>query len=185
MDRPSVQRELIPYGSAASANLLNAFDLRLQERTADPDAIAALARLMRAGDVLVQSDLQYERYNTPRPRNFWALITSAPGLGEPVPFGPGEPNETIADVQLDDELLLQTDPDLPHPHELAVLPVSDPVPIVSTTRSARCCWWRATVPAWSRRPAPGSSTAASSSATPRRWAQASSAPRSTTAPSCC
>ena len=27
MDRPSVQRELIPYGSAASANLLNAFDL--------------------------------------------------------------------------------------------------------------------------------------------------------------
>ena len=50
-----------------------------------------------------------------------------------MPFGPGEPNETIADVQLDDELLLQTDPDLPHPHELAVLPVSDPVPIVSTT----------------------------------------------------
>ena len=27
IDRPSVQRELIPYGSAASANLLNAFDL--------------------------------------------------------------------------------------------------------------------------------------------------------------
>jgi hypothetical protein len=132
MDRPSVQRELIPYGSPASANLLNAFDLRLQERTADPDAIAALARLMRAGDVLVQSDLQYERYNTPRPRNFWALITSAPGLGDPVTFGPGRPNITIEDVQLDDELLLQTDPDLPHPHELAVLPVSDPVPIVST-----------------------------------------------------
>ncbi len=132
MDRPSVQRELIPYGSAASANLLNAFDLRLQERTADPDSIAALARLMRAGDVLVQSDLQYERYNTPRPRNFWALVTSAPGLGEPVPFGPGEPNETVEDVQLDDELLLQTDPRLPHPPELAVLPVTDPVPIVST-----------------------------------------------------
>ena len=36
MDRPSVPRELIPYGSAASANLLNAFDLRLQERTARP-----------------------------------------------------------------------------------------------------------------------------------------------------
>src|SRR5690606_20605956 len=71
LDRPSVQRELIPYGSPASANLLNAFDLRLQERTADPDSIAAIARLMRAGDVLVQSDLQYERYNTPRPRNLW------------------------------------------------------------------------------------------------------------------
>ena len=47
MDRPSVQRELIPYGSPASANLLNAFDLGLQERTADPDSVAAIARLMR------------------------------------------------------------------------------------------------------------------------------------------
>lgn len=132
MDRPSVQRELIPYGSAASANLLNAFDLRLQELTADPDSVAPIARLMRSGDVLVQSDLQFERYNTPRPRNFWQFITGAEGLGEPVGFGPGEPNVTVPDVQLDDELLLQTDPSLPHPPEVAVLPVTDPVPIVST-----------------------------------------------------
>jgi arabinofuranan 3-O-arabinosyltransferase len=132
MDRPSAQRELIPYGSPASANLLNAFDLRLQERTADPDSIAAVARLMRAGDVLVQSDLQFERYNTPRPRNFWDFITGAPGLGEPVGFGPGAPNLTVPEVQLDDELLLQTDPALPDPPEVAVLPVSDPVPIIST-----------------------------------------------------
>ncbi|MGH9259805.1 MAG: alpha-(1-_3)-arabinofuranosyltransferase domain-containing protein, partial [Acidimicrobiales bacterium] len=137
MDRPSVQRELIPYGSPASANLLNAFDLRLQERTADPDSIAAVARLMRAGDVLVQSDLQFERYNTPRPRNFWDFITGAPGLGEPLGFGPGAPNLTVPEVQLDDELLLQTDPALPDPPEVAVLPVADPVPIISThpTRS--------------------------------------------------
>ncbi|HEX6569510.1 MAG TPA: alpha-(1-_3)-arabinofuranosyltransferase family protein, partial [Acidimicrobiales bacterium] len=136
MDRPSVQRELIPYGSPASANLLNAFDLRFQERTADPDSIAAIARLMRAGDVLVQSDLQYERYNTPRPRNFWALISGAAGLGEPTGFGPGAPNLTVADVQLDDELLLQTDPALPDPPELAVLPVTDPVPIISAQTAA-------------------------------------------------
>ena len=51
MDRPSVQRELIPYGSPASANLLNAFDLGLQEHTADPAALAPIARLMRAGEV--------------------------------------------------------------------------------------------------------------------------------------
>lgn len=132
VDRPSVQRELIPYGSPPSANLLNAFDLRLQERTAVPASFAPIARLLRAGDVLVQSDLQYERYNTPRPRNFWALVTAAPGLGDPVPFGPGRPNETIEDVQLEDELLLQTDPELPHPPELAVFPVEDPLPIVAT-----------------------------------------------------
>ena len=136
MDRPSVQRELIPYGSAPSANLLNAFDLKLQERTADPGSIAPLARLMRAGDVLVQSDLQYERYNTPRPRNFWDFVSHAAGLGEPVGFGPGAHNATVPDVQLDDELLFQTNPALPDPHELAVLPVEDPVDIVSTHATA-------------------------------------------------
>jgi arabinofuranan 3-O-arabinosyltransferase len=136
IDRASVARELIPYGSPASANLLNAFDLPLQERTADPDAIAAIARLMRAGQVLVQSDLQYERYNTPRPRNFWAFITGAPGLGEPVGFGPGAPNLTVPDVQLDDELLFLTDPSLPDPPEVAVLPVEDALPIVTAHGTA-------------------------------------------------
>ena len=32
IDRPFVARELIPYGSPASANLLNVFDLRIQDR---------------------------------------------------------------------------------------------------------------------------------------------------------
>jgi hypothetical protein len=136
MDRPSVQRELIPYGSAASANLLNAFDLRLQERTADPAALAPVARLMRAGDVLVQSDLQYERYNTPRPRNFWDFVMRASGLGDPTTFNSDAPNVTVPDVQLDDELLLETDPALPNPHALAALPVDDPVGIVSTHPTA-------------------------------------------------
>jgi arabinofuranan 3-O-arabinosyltransferase len=131
VDRPSAQRELIPYGSPASANLLDAFDLRFQERTADPDSIAAIARLLRAGEVLVQSDLQYERYNTPRPRNFWDLMTSAPGLGEPEQFGSHEPNITIPEVQLDDELTLLTDPALPDPPKLGTFPVSHPIPIVS------------------------------------------------------
>ena len=41
-DRTS--RELIPYGSPASANLLNAFDLRIQDRQLPSDAIAPMAR---------------------------------------------------------------------------------------------------------------------------------------------
>jgi arabinofuranan 3-O-arabinosyltransferase len=131
VDRPSAQRELIPYGSPASANLLNALDLRFQERTADPDSIAPIARLLRAGEVLVQSDLQYERYNTPRPRNFWDLVASAPGLDQPAQFGPHEPNVTVPDVQLDDELTILTDPALPDPPELGTFPVSDPVPLAS------------------------------------------------------
>ena len=132
LDRPSVQRELIPYGSAASANLLNAFDLGLQERTADPRSMGPIARLLRVGDILVQSDLQYERYNTPRPRNFWQFVTSAPGLGSPTGFGPAAPNLTVPEVQLDDELLFQTPTDLQDPPELAVFPVPDPVAILDT-----------------------------------------------------
>ncbi|HEX8805191.1 MAG TPA: alpha-(1-_3)-arabinofuranosyltransferase family protein, partial [Acidimicrobiales bacterium] len=137
LDRPSVARELIPYGSPASANLLNAFDLRFQERTADPDSVGPIARLMRAGDVLVQSDLQYERYNTPRPRNFWDLVTHAAGLDDPVGFGPGAPNRTIPDVQLDDELMFTTDPSLPDPPEVAALGVDDPIDIVSAQSTAQ------------------------------------------------
>ena len=87
---------------------------------------------MRAGDILVQSDLQYERYNTPRPKNFWDFITRAAGLGTPTGFGPAEPNVTIEEVQLDDELMFQTPNDLQDPPELASFPVTDPVEIVAT-----------------------------------------------------
>ena len=44
MDRPYVARELVPWGSAASADLLNALDQRIQEGTLDPDALAPIAR---------------------------------------------------------------------------------------------------------------------------------------------
>jgi hypothetical protein len=136
MERPSTQRELAPYGSLPEVNLLNAFDLRLQERTADPDALAPIARLLRAGDLVVDSDLQYERYNTPRPRNLWALVSGAPGLGKPTGFGPGRPNRTIPDVQLEDELALLTDPAIPDPPEVAAFPVPGAVPIVAAQPAA-------------------------------------------------
>src|SRR5690606_20228275 len=102
-DRPYVAREHVPFGSAASANLLNALDVPLQERTLDPDALAPLARLMRAGDIVVRSDLEYERFNTARPRLVWDLIRRAAGLGEPAAFGPDSPNEPGDLRQLEDE----------------------------------------------------------------------------------
>ena len=72
MDRPYVARELIPYGSAPSADLLNALDRRLQEGWYEPSSLATVAALMGVGEINVRSDLQYERYRTPRPRNLWA-----------------------------------------------------------------------------------------------------------------
>ncbi len=87
-DRPYVARELIPWGSPASADLLNAFDRRMQEGVLDSDAIAPFSRLISAGDVLVRNDLQTDRYNLVRSRSLWRLFDPPPaGLGEPKTFG--------------------------------------------------------------------------------------------------
>ncbi len=67
-DRPYVARELIPYGTAGSADLLNAIDRRLQEGIADPHGLAALWRRMGIGDVVARNDIQYERYDLVPPR---------------------------------------------------------------------------------------------------------------------
>ena len=66
MDRPYVARELVPWGSAASADLLNALDQRLQEGTLDPAAIAPIAKLMSVGSVVYRADLQTDRYDLAR-----------------------------------------------------------------------------------------------------------------------
>ena len=132
MDRPYAARELIPYGSAPSADLLNALDLRLQELTLEPEALAVVARLMGVGDLVLRNDLQYERYNTPRPRTLWELVSGAPGLGEPATFGPSAPNVPIPEAPLLDEEHLVRDALFPDPPAVGVFPVEDPVEIVHT-----------------------------------------------------
>lgn len=131
VDRPYVARELIPYGSPASADLLNALDLRLQERTLDPAAVAPLARLLRAGDVVLRADLQYERYNTARPRLVWSLLNAAPGLGVPTTFGPPTPNEPVPQRQLKDETWFVEETGLSDPPPVALFPVDGTAPITS------------------------------------------------------
>jgi arabinofuranan 3-O-arabinosyltransferase len=122
-DRPMVARELVPQGSAAGWNLLKALDGRFQANLGEASAIAPVARLLRAGDVLVRSDLAFEHYDTPRPRLFWELVRSAPGLGDPVAFGDAVPNEAEEPAPMVDELTLSTPPGLPDPPPVAILPV--------------------------------------------------------------
>src|SRR5262249_56448590 len=62
IDRPYAARELIPYGTPGTADLLDAFDRRIQEGVSDPSGYADLLRRMGVGDVLLRYDLQYERY---------------------------------------------------------------------------------------------------------------------------
>ncbi|MGI8664246.1 MAG: alpha-(1-_3)-arabinofuranosyltransferase domain-containing protein [Acidimicrobiales bacterium] len=130
IDRPYVARELIPYGTPASADLLIALDHRVQEGILDPGALAVIARLMSVGDVVVRSDLQYERYNTPRPRNLYAEVAGELGLGQPQTFGPPSPNVAGPQATLYDELFLQTPPSLPDPAPLAAFPVDGSLPIL-------------------------------------------------------
>ncbi len=130
IDRPWAARELIPFGTAASADLLIALDRRLQEGVLDVDAIAPIARLLGVGDIVLRSDLQYERYRTPRPRPTWERFLSADGLLAPESFGDPVPNRAVSDQPLIDETELAIAADAPHPPPVAIFPVADSRPIV-------------------------------------------------------
>jgi arabinofuranan 3-O-arabinosyltransferase len=136
-DRPYVARELFQYGTAPSANLLIALDRGLHDRTADADALATVATLMGVGDIVVRSDLQYERYRIARPRIVWDWIGGADGLDDPIEFGERAPNRAGPDQPLVDEIELGLDPTLEDPPPVAVFPVSDPRPIVRAVSAER------------------------------------------------
>ncbi len=132
MDRPLVARELIPYGEAGSVDLVRALDRRMQEGVLETSAIPDLARLMGAGDVVLRSNLAYERYRTPRPRSTWNLFTTTrpDGLGAPKTFGP--PVAEDPGIPFTDEITLGTPTSVPNPPALADFPVSSTQPILRT-----------------------------------------------------
>ncbi len=96
MDRPFVARELVPWGSEPSANLLQALDRRVQEGEAEPAALAPVARLMGVGDVLLRMDLQTDRWSLLPAGELWQTFGAerTPGFGptktlrEPDPRAP-------------------------------------------------------------------------------------------------
>ena len=130
MDRPYVARELIPWGSPPSANLLKAFDRRLQEGVLDPAAIAPVARLMNAGDILYRADLETDRFDLVRARPLWLLLTEPipPGLDPPQRYGTGL-GRPLHFKQLD-PLALSLPANAPDPPPVSVFPVQKPEPIV-------------------------------------------------------
>lgn len=134
MDRPHVAREVLPLGSVESALLVDAIDRRLQEGTLEPASLAPVARLLGAGTIVLRSDLQYERFLTPRPRLLWDVLTemAVPGLDDPVGFGPPEPNVASDRLPMLDELALRTPLDAQDPPPVATFEVEDQVPIVRT-----------------------------------------------------
>ena len=136
MDRPYVARELVPWGSAASADLLNALDRRLQEGVLDPSAIAPIARLMSVGSVVYRADLQTDRFDLARAVPTWLLLTDPvpPGLGAPTGYGTNL--GPMLRVTQDDELQLALPADAAEPPPVSVFPVKDAPSIVRTANAA-------------------------------------------------
>ncbi|MDQ1635934.1 MAG: arabinofuranan 3-O-arabinosyltransferase, partial [Frankiaceae bacterium] len=136
MDRSYVSRELIPFGTPASAELIRALDRRMQEGVFEPTALPDIARLMSVGDVVMRNDLQYERFRTPRPRSTWNGLTTPVPNGLIAPEGFGPPVQEKPEIPLTDEVTLGTPTGAANPPAMGVFGVTDPAPIVRTERAA-------------------------------------------------
>ncbi|HET6874578.1 MAG TPA: alpha-(1-_3)-arabinofuranosyltransferase family protein, partial [Acidimicrobiales bacterium] len=136
LDRGYVTRQVVPTGSPAAANLLEAVDEPIQEGTFDFSALAPLARLMSVGQILLQSDLQFERYHLPLPQILYRNLTSdRAGLSAPVSFGAANPAPRIH-YPLYSELRLGIPTGTPEPPALSVFDVAHPRALVRAESAA-------------------------------------------------
>jgi hypothetical protein len=126
-DRPYVARELIPYGTPGTADLLNAIDRRIQVGVSDPAGLAALWRRMGVGSVVARNDINYDRYDLVRPQDLAAVLDAAPGLGPAQGHGP--PARFSLPKGFNDEISLATPP-AATVAPVEVYPVSNPTKIV-------------------------------------------------------
>ena len=136
MDRSYVSRELIPSGTPASAALVRAIDRRLQEGVYEPSSLPSLARLMSVGDVVLRSDLQYERFRTPQPISTWAAWTRLRPEGFSVPKTFGPPVAETPAIPFIDEISLANPAGAAQPPAMADYSVTNPVPIVRAERAS-------------------------------------------------
>jgi hypothetical protein len=128
LDRPFVTREEQVMGSIATANTLSALDDPIQVGTEQWNALAPIAQLLSAGDVLVQYDQRFEHYDTPQPQLLAQQLAVTPsGLADPVSFGTPQPN-TPSYRDVDGEDLSNLD-GLASPPPLVDYTVNDPRPI--------------------------------------------------------
>ncbi len=131
IERPYVARELLPHGDQSGANLLVAFDRSMQEGWFEPAALPEIARLLGVGDVVLRSDLEYERYRTARPRPLWAMLVDPPeGLASPRAFGEPVPNVAGEEHPMFDELELGIPLDAVDPPPVAIFAVEDSLGMV-------------------------------------------------------
>ena len=113
LNRPWITHEQQVMGSTATADILYAFDDPIQEGTAVPSALAPMARLMSASNLMVDYDTQYEHYGQPHPATLHALLTPTPsGLTNPKSFGAPFLNKSVYPT-LDEEDLVNPNATVP------------------------------------------------------------------------
>ena len=141
MDRPYVARELIPFGTAGTADLLNALDRRFQEGVADPAGVAAVLRRMGVGSVVLRNDIQYQRYDLVAPHDLARVFARIPGLGSPTAFGAPTPSSavkpTVPGSHEEDEIDLAAPANEPLLHPVVVYPVDEPMAIVRAESASK------------------------------------------------
>lgn len=127
-DRPFVARELVPYGSPPSADVLNAYDRRIQQGVWEPSAVAPVSRYLAVGDILLRNDLQTDRFGIARAEVVHDFFTPTPaGLSGPRNFGTTIPGQLK--FPRVDETLLALPPTGPIP-PLQVYSVEGAQPII-------------------------------------------------------
>lgn len=142
IDRPYVARELIPYGSPASADLLNALDRRLQEGTLDASGLVSVLRRMGVGTVVVRNDLEWLRYNLIRPREVADVLRQVEhegasnlrprrSYGRRLPLGTESP--TIGTTPVVDERSLLVRRPKPMPAPVVVFDLDEPGAILTVS----------------------------------------------------
>ncbi len=105
LDRDFITREQQILGSIATADTLYATDGPLQDGTANMNALAPMARLMGAGDLMVEYDQQYERYGVPQPQLLALQLLQTPlGLADPISFGTPRPNTSVVSTLNEQDL---------------------------------------------------------------------------------
>ena len=135
-DRPYVAREVLPSGIAAVGEPAR------RARPPDPGRhlrarrARGVARLVDIGTVALRSDLAYERFDTPRPRLLWELLT------DPVPERASTPPRRVRPADAEPRRRRRAGDrrpraaharvDAPNPPPVALFDVRDAVPIVHT-----------------------------------------------------
>jgi hypothetical protein len=107
LTRPFVTREQQVMGSIATADTLYALDAPIQAHVERWSALAPMARLLSAGNVMVEYDQTPLRYGSPQAVPLARALASAPsGLSDPKRFG--KPGQRVAEPVVDPDLLAGT-----------------------------------------------------------------------------